>query len=391
MKKRFFKLASVFLSISIILGQSVIALAGMGDEISANASPQDDLALACPRAVLGDYETGEILYSKSPDEKCSIASITKIMTLILVAEALENGEISLGDEVCCSREASSMGGSQIWLKEGEKMTVEQLIKAVSISSANDAAYALAEHIKSSHSAFVNAMNKKAKAIGMENTSFKNCTGLDEEGHYSTARDVFLMSRELLSHSSILTYSKIWMDSLRDGKTSLVNTNRLIRFYKGATGLKTGTTDKAGCCLSASASRDGLSLISVTLGDKTSKERFSSAKALLDYGFSEYAFFEPKRIDNELSAVKVCHGVSDLVSLYARYPKGIVIKKDEKSQLSQEISIEEKADAPIKRGDKLGSCNIYSGDKLILSYDICALDSVPRLSLGLAFKRLLGAI
>ena len=359
------------------------AIVGFAEEIPG-------LEILAPRGILMEEKTGKVLFEKNPDERCSIASVTKIMTLLLTAEAIDSGRISFDDLVSCSPEASSMGGSQIWLKEGEKMTVQELLRAVCISSANDASYALAEHVKGSHKAFVNAMNERAKELGMENTHFKNCTGLDEEGQFSSARDVAIMSRELLKHDFILDYTTIWMDSLRGGETQLVNTNRLIKTYKGAIGLKTGTTDKAGKCLSAIARRDGLSLISVTLGDKTSKDRFNSARELLDFGFSEYFFYEPKEIDDQIFPVKVSLGTRDYANVFAKYPTGLVCRLKDKEKISQRVILEEKVLAPITRGQSLGRCEIVCDDEVIGEYPICSSMDIEKLTIGKAFLRLLSA-
>lgn len=389
-KKVFLKLLSKTQTIKTFSVALALVLALLNLEV-AFAEPSEVVEISAPRAVLMEEKTGKILYEKNPDEKCEIASVTKIMTLLLTAEAIDGGEISLGDEVTCSAEASSMGGSQIWLKEGEKMTVEQLLKAVCISSANDASYALAEHIKGSHKAFVSAMNKKAKELGMENTNFKNCTGLDEEDHYSSARDVAIMSRELLKHDLILNYSTIWMDDLRGGETQLVNTNRLLKTYKGAVGLKTGTTDKAGKCLSAVARRDGLSLIAVSLGDKESKARFQSAKELLDFGFSEYFFYEPKSIDDELSPVKVSLGTEKELTIYAKYPLGFVLPLNEKQNISQRVFIDEEITAPIAKGQSVGKCEVVCGEKVIGEYPICASRDIEKITVGKAFIKLLSSL
>ncbi|MEG1994275.1 MAG: D-alanyl-D-alanine carboxypeptidase family protein, partial [Oscillospiraceae bacterium] len=261
------------LLIAIILGFSANVTAFAKEE----KTPKGGFESAAPYAILIEQSTGEVLYEKNADEQLPPASITKIMTLLLTMEAIERGDISLEDKVTTSTEASKMGGSQIWLKEGEVMTVNELLKAAAISSANDASYALAELIGSSHDGFVGMMNDRAKELKMNNTHFVNCTGLDADGHLTTARDIAIMSNELIKHDKIREYSTVWMDSLRDGATQLVNTNRLIKTYKGTTGLKTGTTDLAGKCLSATAQRDDFALTAVVLGLKTSEERFQTAR------------------------------------------------------------------------------------------------------------------
>lgn len=284
------------------------------------------LELPAKSVILIEGSTGKVLYEENADDKMPPASITKIMTLLLVMEALDAGKINLSDKVTASEHACSMGGTQIWLEPNEQMTVEELLKATAVVSANDAAVALGELIAGSESAFAFMMNEKAKSLGMKNTTFKNATGLDADGHLSTARDISIMSRELLKHRAITKYTTIWMDSLRDGKNELVNTNKLIRFYKGATGLKTGTTDGAGACLSASAARDGMELIAVTMGSANSKERFASARSLLDYGFSGFSVVKPKTEASLLKPVKVLGGVSENVEVYTDELTGTVVKK-----------------------------------------------------------------
>lgn len=294
-------------------------------EVAEAVGMQVELSLPVKSAILMDQNTGGILYEMNADQKLPPASITKIMSLLLFMEALENGKIALTDTVTCSEIAAGFGGSQIWLKPGEEMTVDDLLKAVAVQSANDATVCLAEYVAGSETAFVQMMNQKAAELGMENTHFACCAGLDNEGHYSTARDIALMSRALLQHAGITDYTTIWMDTLRDGATSLVNTNRLVRFYQGATGLKTGTTNGAGCCLSASATRDGLGLIAVVLGAENSDKRFTAARALLDWGFANYAAAEIT--PPELEPLPVTHGTASTVELTALPPtEGIVIPR-----------------------------------------------------------------
>jgi len=288
------RLLAVGLCLLLVLAQSATALA---DEIDVDLKLDEGLpeavqvitlaedSIPAKSAILMDQQSGRVLFEQNADEPVAPASITKIMTLLLVIEALEEGKISLEDKVVTSELAASMGGSQIWLEPGEEMTVDELLRAVAIASANDASVALAEHVAGSEPAFIERMNKRAAQLGMQNTRFLNCTGLDEEGHVTTARDVAIVSRELISHPMIIEYSTIWMDELRNGETQLVNTNKLVRFYPGATGLKTGTTSIAGSCLSATATRDGLSLVAVVMGAPNSDSRFAAARGLLDYGFA----------------------------------------------------------------------------------------------------------
>lgn len=286
--KRFKKLIYTALSVALALPMFFIGT------FAAESLPPMEVEVKAKASVLMDAATGTVLMSQNPHEKLYPASVTKIMTLLLVAEAIESGKIQMTDVVTASTNASKKGGSQIWLKEGEQMTVDDLIKATAVASANDACTALGEYLAGSDEAFVKMMNERAKALSMNDTNFENCTGLDDtaENHVTSAYDIAIMSRELLKYEKILTYTTIWMDSLRGGKTELVNTNKLIRFYDGATGLKTGTTSKAGCCVSATAKRDGLHLIAVVLGSANSDDRFGGARAMLNWGFANYAVTTP---------------------------------------------------------------------------------------------------
>ena len=290
------------------------APAAVEDVPVVDAAAQPQLSLNCREAILVDQDTGTVLYEKNADEQVPIASITKVMTLLLTFEAIHNGQLTLETTVPVSEHAYHMGGSQIWLEPGEQFTLDEMIKAICVSSANDAAVAVAELVGGSEPAFVERMNARAAELGMENTHFACCAGLDNEGHYSTARDIALMSRALLRYPKITDYTTIWMDTLRNGATSLVNTNRLVRFYQGATGLKTGTTNGAGCCLSASASRDGLGLIAVVLGAGNSNDRFAAARALLDWGYASLAAVNIT--PPELEPLAVIRGTAPTVELTA---------------------------------------------------------------------------
>ena len=276
------------------------------DTVTASATIPMSTApeIAAKSVILMECSTGKVLYENNADESLSPASITKIMTMLLIAEYLDNGNLLLTDKVTASEHAVSMGGSQIWLEVGEQMTVEELLKAVAVGSANDASVALAEHIAGSEEGFVGMMNEKAQTLNMTNTVFKNACGLDEDGHITSARDVAIMSCELLKHDIIKQFTTIWMDSLRDGSTELVNTNKLVRFYSGATGLKTGTTDNAGCCLSASAKRDGMEIVAVVMNAESSNERFTGAKKLLDYGFANWCLSKPEFDESSIKSIKI---------------------------------------------------------------------------------------
>ncbi len=341
--------------------------------------------------LLCEQNTGAVLYEYNADEKLNPASITKIMTLLLVCEALESGKIKLDDNVTASTHASQMGGSQIWLKEGETMTVDMLLRATAVSSANDASVALAEHVSGSEEVFVSEMNRKAEELGMSNTHFVNACGLDEENHYSTARDIAIMSRELLKHDMIKKYTTVWMDSLRDGATQLVNTNKLIRYYKGATGLKTGTTSMAGSCLSASATRNGLSLIAVTMKSNTSNDRFDTAKALLDYGFSNYEYVKIPSFDDKLIDIPVKKGVLDFCELDYTLQNQILMPKGQGKDLTVTVNLPEEVTAPIKKGEKIGNVTIKFKDNLIKDIEIFSKYDIIELGIFSSFIKIIKSV
>lgn len=353
---------------------------------------QDKLDLQAKSAVLMEGSTGRVLYQKDADKKLPPASITKVMTLLLVMEAIEKGTIKLEDKVNISEHAMSMGGSQIWLKPGEDFNVDQLLKATAIASANDASVALAEHVAGSHEGFVDLMNKRAKQLGMRNTNFVNATGLDAEGHLTTAMDIAIMSRELMKHKYVLKYTTTWMDSLRDGKTELVNTNKLVRFYKGCTGLKTGTTNGAGSCLSATAQRDGLELVAVVMGSDTSDQRFNSAKKLLDYGFAKYQMADvPKLEGDQYHTLAVKKGVEDKVGLEYQAAQKVVIPKGKEKTLECEVQLSENVTAPVEQGQILGKMVVKVDKKVIGEYKITAKEEVRQMSYSNAFQKLLSSL
>ncbi|HAB00886.1 MAG TPA: D-alanyl-D-alanine carboxypeptidase [Ruminococcaceae bacterium] len=343
------------------------------DSALVDADPTT-LEIKAKSYLLMEASSGKVLAEKNADEPMQPASITKIMSLLLTMEALDEGKIHLDDTVTCSEHANSMGGSQIWLKVGETMTVNELLKAAAISSANDATVALAEHVAGSEEGFVRLMNERAKELGMENTTFVNCTGFDDPNHRTSARDIALMSRELLKHEKIFDYTTVWMDSLRDGETQLVNTNKLIRFYKGANGLKTGTTDGAGYCLAAAAKRDGMQLIAVNLGSTTTDDRFFSARKLLDYGFANYEITQPEL--SELSPVKVTHGTAPEVSSVCR-ADSILLEKGQKSQIKQEVQLAESLEAPVAEGDVIGKVILKIGEETVGECPITAGETVEK--------------
>lgn len=335
--------------------------------------------LTAPSAVLMDAATGQVLFEKNAHEVRACASITKVMTLLLVMEALDSGKLKLSDTITASAHAASMGGSDIWLEQGETMTADEMIRATIIASANDAAVALAEHLSGTEDAFVEEMNQKAAALKMKDTVFKNCNGLDEEGHVTSAYDVAVMSRELIRHKTILKYSSVWMDELRGGKTQLVNTNKLLKSYRGITGLKTGTTSQAGSCISATAERDGLSLVAVVLGCTGGKERFSDASKLLDYGFAGYAMITPSLPEEAVTQLSVTNGMTDKVATSSRINSAVLLKKGGEKQLKAEVILPQELEAPITKGAVVGQVQYKSGGKQIAEYPITAAEDVKEIN------------
>jgi D-alanyl-D-alanine carboxypeptidase (penicillin-binding protein 5/6) len=355
------------------------------------ALAEDPLNINAKSAVLMDYNTKEILYEKNSHEKLYPASLTKIMTLILGMEALESGKISLNDEVRISAHASSMGGSQLWLEEGETQTVENLFKAITIRSANDAAVALAEHIAGSEEVFVKMMNEKAKELGMNNTNFMNASGLHHENHYTTAYDVALMSAELLKHEKIHDWLTIYMDEMLVGKKkdkvqSLVNTNRLIKEYEGTTGIKTGSTSQAGYCLSASAKRGNLHLIAVIMGSDTSKIRFEESMRLLDYGFANYDSVTIGRKGDVIGKVLVQKGTSQYLEAVLERDAYLLLPKGQSKEITKEIVLPDYVNTPIKTGDIIGQLIIKVEGQEMDKVNLVAKNDVGRATLkNMLFK------
>lgn len=345
---------------------------------NAYASSFDASLLHSKAAVLGDYGSGKIIFKQNEDEKLPIASVTKIMTMLLVMEAVDAGKINLGDVVTISETAAKKEGSHIFLAPGEQITVSDLLKGVAVSSGNDAAMALAEFVAGSQSEFVNMMNKRAEELNMNNTHFENCNGLDSDNHFSSAKDVFIMTKELMKHSKIFEYTGIWMDTLRDGKFGLSNTNKLIRFYDGATGMKTGSTSKAGYCLSATAKRNGMHLIAVVLGADSSQHRFYDASTLLNFGFDNYKLLQLAKngevagyCEVEGGREKVCKGV---------YGKGIeILVQKGNEDTDKKILIEEKTKAPVKKGDVIGKAKFKFKDGNEIEADIVSADNIEKIS------------
>ena len=377
---------------ALILGLFFILNALPCAALDINPATDRDFDVPCQAAILIDEDSGTVLYEKNADESRPIASITKIMTLLLTFEALEAGKVSLSDIVPVSEHAYHMGGSQIWLEPGEQLTLDEMLKAICISSANDAAVAVAEFIGGSEPVFVERMNARAKELGMQSTTFRNACGLDEDGHLSTARDVAIMSREmLLNHPEIENYCTVWMDTLRGGATQLVNTNKLLKSYNGITGLKTGTTGKAGVCISASASRDDLRLIAVVLGSSSGKERFAAATSLLDYGF---AMFESALVPIPADAPKtlpVQKGVEPALELCYTAPERCLAVKGQGSALQAEVELPQTLEAPIREGSVIGSLNIKNSQGILQSCPIIAAASVDARSFSGCFRRVVNAL
>lgn len=396
------RILAIILCVSLIFSLNTVSAATVSSEcdISDIAVPIDstvtDTAIGTKHdikaksAILMEVNTGTILYEQNADEKLPPASITKIMSLLLVMEAIRDGKMSVEDVVSASEHACSMGGSQIWLEPGETMTVDDLLKAAVIASANDATVALGEQIAGSEEGFVSMMNARAKELGMTNTHFVNATGLDAEGHISSAHDVAIMSRELIKHDLIKNYSTVWMDSLRDGESELVNTNKLVRFYEGTTGLKTGTTSGAGYCLSATAERNGLELVAVIMSGDTSNDRFNGAKKLLDYGFANYEYTTIKP-QPDVSEIPIKKGVQKSVKIKVEQDFGSLLKKNNAASITQQTKFNQNLTAPIQKGDVVGAVEFYLNDEVIGSVDVVAAEKVDKMSFWTAFLWILYGI
>ena len=363
---------------TVINNSDAIETNSQAEGTSNEAIAKDELNLDCESAILIEQNSGQVLYEKNAHEQLRPASVTKLMTILLTFEALEAGQITLEDKVPCSQNAASMGGSQIWLDPREELSVNEMLKAMCVVSANDCTVAMAEYIAGSEEAFVKKMNEKAVALGMKDTCFKNCHGIDEDGHVTSSYDIALMSKELLTkHQDITNYTTIYMDSLRDGKSELVNTNKLIRNYKGATGLKTGSTSLALYNLSASATRDDLSLIAVIMKAPTSAKRFEDAKKILDYGFKNYEFKHFGNANDVVGNVAIEKGVEKNVNAVLSKNCGVLLKKGTENNVIQNLQIEPKLSAPVSKGQKIGSV-IYSVDgNIIDSIDVIAEAEVKK--------------
>ena len=385
-KKIVLAVLCLLLAVTAVLRSYADAVPGV------QAAGVQDFDVPCAAAVLIDEDSGTVLYEKNADERRPVASITKVMTLLLTFEALQAGKIALGDIVPVSEHAYHMGGSQIWLEPGEQLTLQEMLKAICISSANDAAVAVAEFVAGSEPAFVDAMNARAAALGMTATHFANACGLDEEGHLSSARDVAVMSREmLLHHPEVREYCTVWMDTLRGGRTQLVNTNKLLKSYPGITGLKTGTTGKAGVCITASAERDGLRLIAVVLGASSGKERFEAAKTLLDYGFAHYDSAEVTLPDDAPEELPVKRGTAETTTLDYAAPERLLVPKGEGRDLQTKILLPDTLQAPVRQGSPVGSWQLLRGETVLQELPICPAQDVQALSFGYCLRYLVHTV
>ncbi|MDR2421239.1 MAG: D-alanyl-D-alanine carboxypeptidase [Oscillospiraceae bacterium] len=354
------------------------------EEVFAGAAPE----ITSPSAILIERETATVIFEKDADSPREPASVTKVMTMLLVVEAIESGAVSPDDSVAVSARAASMGGTQIYLREGEEMSVRDMLKGIAVNSANDAAVALAEHISGSEDVFVARMNEKAAQLGMAGTYFTNCSGLlKSPEHRTTARDIAAMSRALLGHGMIREYTRIWTDSLRGGETSLANTNKLVRFYDGATGLKTGYTNAAGYCVSASAERGGVEYIAVTLGDRTSNDRFESARALLSYAFATYTLI-PAGPDGALAPIRVSLGKTRYIQPEAAGPDKLLIERADAGNITKTAELPERLAAPVRAGDVLGAVVIKAGGRVLAETEIIAGQDSEKLLWGDIFLKLL---
>lgn len=402
------KMLAGILTASILLTCTAIT-AGAGTlEETMESEPEEDLPagffeddfiptaaegldVPAPSAILMERETGTILFEKNADERLRPASVTKVMTILLIVEAVDSGALSLDDVITCSATAASMGGSQVFLEEGEQMPLREMLKCIVVSSANDAAVAVAEHMAGSEQAFAARMNERAQELGMVNTHFTNCTGLmDDPEHLTTARDIAIMSRELISHEWIREYTTIWMDTIRDGTFGLSNTNKLVRFYEGATGLKTGYTSSAGHCLSATAMRDGVEYVAVVLHCASSADRFESAKTLLSYAFGAYTLAEPKP-EEVLPPIPVTLGRSGYVQPVLGETTKLLVKKTDANSLEVSVRLEEELRAPVEQGQEVGLMTVTLNGKTLSETPIVAAEGVARVTWWDVAKRMLGTL
>lgn len=373
-------------AISIILAMSILFA------FPYSAYAKENKEIEVKSSILMNLDTGEVIKENNAYEHLSPASVTKLMSILLILEAIDSGKIKLTDEVAATQTAVSKGGSQIWLEVGEKMSVNDLFKAVVIASANDACTLLGEYVAGSDSAFVDMMNQRVKTLGLKNSHFENCTGLDDEitNHYSCAYDLAVIAKEIMKHKLILKYSTVWLDSLRGGKTELNNTNKLINKYNGMTGLKTGTTSNAGFCLCATATRDNISFVSVVLGAKTSDDRFDLTRELLDYGFANYKLETIKIDSSKIKDIKVKGGeIKSIKPTYSQTQKVLLPKNSEK--ISYKYSFKKEVKAPIKKGDSLGKIEVFSSNKKISTVELKSDKNIKSVSFLYIFKKMINNI
>lgn len=383
----------LIIAIFFITGPNIHAQEAIQIKDNQESEESKGLSIESKSAVLMDASTGKILFEQNKDEKLPPASITKVMTMLLTMESIDSGKITLEDKVTISENASNMGGTQLYLEPGEQRTVEELLTGVTVESANDAAAALGEYIGGTYQSFINKMNQRAKELGMRNTQFKNSNGLPEEGHYSTAYDVALMSKELVKHSRIHQYLTIWMTDINVGKNNdkvrtLANTNKLLKSYEGLDGIKTGYTVEAKHCLSATAKRGDLRLISVVLGADSSKTRFDEVGKLLDYGFTHYESFNVVEKSEEVQEVIIEKGKKDKILAVAKDSLNALMEKGENNDVETKITLESNYKAPIKKGEKLGELIAYSGNQEIGKVDLVAQEEVEKSNVSYLYKKIL---
>lgn len=366
------KIICFFISVYFVMSSLTV----MAEGIETNAES----------VILIENSTGEVLYENNADQRLPIASVTKVMTMLIIMEEIDNGNLSLDDMVSVSENAMSYGGSTMFLEAGEQLSVNDMLKGIAVASANDGCVAMAEHISGSESAFVDMMNSKAKELNMTNTNFMNTNGLDDDNHYSSARDVAVMSRELMEHEKIFDYTTIWTDSLRNGKFELANTNKLIRYYDGANGLKTGSTSKAKCCISAAAKRNNMQLTAVVLAAPTSDDRFKTARNLLDYGFANYSINTLAEKNEEIAKAPVKKGVADEVSAVTGESISTLFKRGEGNEIMRDVKVDENLSAPVKQGDIIGRVKFMSGDECVGETDLLAATDVEKKGIGMILKQ-----
>lgn len=382
------KILCYILTLCLLMSSSICVFA-QDENADTDSANENGIVDYSKSSILMCADTGDIIYEKNAYEHVSPASVTKLMSMLLVLEAIDSGKITLEDKVTAGENAVAMGGSQIWLEVGETMTVEELLKAVIVASANDACTALGEYIAGSSTAFVSMMNERANSLGLENTNFENCTGLDDTAtnHYSCAYDLAVIAREVLTHELVFNYSTIWLDYLRDGETELNNTNKLVNTYTGITGLKTGTTSKAGFCVCATAKREDMNLIAIVLGAETGDKRFESAVNLLDFGFANYEIFVPTIDETQITNVKIKNGEEKTTKpIYSTSDK-ILVKKGT-GEISYEYSVSEAVNAPIKKGDELGEILIKSGDQIIKKIPLYSGKDINKISFNFVLTEML---